>query len=212
MLPTLSSYDEQLPFDAAAAGVAATALSAAGASVLPPLVVHVSSPSSAASSAAAAASPLSPELAEMAAMRAELAASRELSAKHEAEMTQVKADAEAHRKALAATKADIKKLQDASSSSIDAGDGLAYAAASASPLSPTQQREADERSRLHQQRQVDALTAHILQLHQRVEDLEGGGRWQDAELAAAEQSKEESALRKLKAELRGAKKANEPSV
>ena len=158
-------------------------------------------------------------MAELAAMRAEMTAMREREQErreketaHDAELLRLKTEAEAHRKALAAQATHIKKLQDSNQNAVDAGDGLAYAAASASPLSPSQQREADERSRLLQQQQVDALTAHILQLTQRMEDLEGGGKWNDAEAAAAEKSKEEVALRKLKAELRGEKKSNEPGV
>ncbi len=144
--------------------------------------------------------------AEMAAMRERQiqreAARMEKEAAHEAELAQVKADAEAHRKKLAAHEARIKKQEEANTNSIDAGNGLAYAAASASPLSPTQQRQADALSRSQMQRQIDVLTDLVAQLHRQSEEQRALSRHsEEAKEASVREEKAAEELRRLKEQL-----------
>jgi len=159
--------------------------------------------------AAASPSPLSASevsalLAKVALLEASHAERAEKEAEREAELAQLRADAEKHRKALAVQAAHIKKLQEQSPDGVDAGAGLAYAVAEAkSPLSPQAQREADLRT-IHQlQQQVDTLTAQMAKLHQRAEDERAAGRdtAHDERSAAAEERRSQQMLSELRAQL-----------
>jgi hypothetical protein len=166
------------------------------------------------------ASQLSPDsmallMAEMAAMRAREAereaARLEQLAAHAAELAQMKADADAQKaaaakqeKALATQAALIKKLQEQQKpDAVDAGDGLAFASATADPTarrsarSPAEQQEANQRSLAQMQQQISELTSLVTQLHMRAEEEDGEGR-QRAGSAARREAEARKELTQLK--------------
>lgn len=108
---------------------------------------------------------------------------------------------------FAAYEARLKKAEEATNAAfaVDAGGGLVYAAASASPLSPQQQREADARIIQQLQLQADDHTRHLQQLACQIEDLKNDGHWQDAEVAAAARTQEEEELASIRARLNNKK-------
>jgi len=197
LLPGRNSYDEQLPADVAAKPTPPPRPAVRPVSVVARPVAGVVVPDSATSPPSMSGVDVSALLEKMAQLEA-----RE--AEREAELQRVRADAEKHRKALAAHDAHIKKLQEQSPDGVDAGAGLAYAVAEAkSPLSPQAQREADLRT-IHQlQQQVDTLTAQMAKIHQRAEEKRAAGRddAHDEQSAAAEERRSQQVLSELRAQL-----------
>jgi hypothetical protein len=196
LLPGRASYEEELPvppFEAACSSVASSSLApSTAAAVLSPSAGSAASPS-AVLLASGASSPRSPVDAELATLRVEMAATK---AAHAAELARL-------HKAAALQAARMAKLEEAASPQ-EAGDGLAYARASASPRSAQQQREANSKSHALLQAQVDALTRQLAAMAAR--ELE-----RDAPASAEEEAEAEEGarleqqarweLRNLKAEL-----------
>jgi hypothetical protein len=170
-------YDEHLP---------ATSISTAGSS--PPLLVPTrtgmsqfeSSPvpvvhvvdmvSSSHSLPSPPPSALSPDdsAAKLARMEQLLAKQEERAAQQEAALKLLRAEHEAEKKKVA------KLEQDAKPSPLDAGDGLAYASASAKPAPSAQQKDdANEKRIVQLQLQVDELTSLLSELHAHNEEHTG---------------------------------------
>jgi len=223
LLPGRDNYDEQLPTAAAAkpsppSQLAMSSPSGVARPVAPVSALQVQAAPAAASPSPLSASEVSALLAKVALLEASHAERAAKEAEREAELKQVKADAEKHCKALAAHDAHIKKLQEQSPDAVDAGAGLAYATATARlGLSPQAQREADQRAMHQLQQQVDLLTAQMAELRQRAEDerARGGDGW-DAHNAAAQERRGQQELGALRAQLMqrraSLKQLEEPSV